>query len=329
MSKTVATLPSSSSAADWTDEERAVIEAAGLVFTHVYGERKGEKELAPRAVIARFQHTCARTGLDPLARQIYCIARFGSDGLEWSTQTGIDGFRVVAERSKQYAGQAPAEWLTEKGEWVEVFIKQLHGDHPLASRVKVYRHDWDKDKPAVGIATWDEYAQTKRNGDLTAMWAQRGPGQLAKCAEALAMRKAFPQDLSGVYTDDELRPSAPEAAEPSEDWGALINAADSEEALALVGERIAESGQGTDKIRAAYRARAAVLAAEANTEDAEVVEETPAEGARPAEPESSVGSESAPTEHIVPSAGMTEAEYEAAASAEFDAAVAAGEVPGE
>ena len=321
MSKAVAALPASSSAADWTDEERAVIEAAGLVFTHTYGERRGEKELAPRAVIARFQHTSARTGLDPLARQIYCIGRASSDGIEWSIQTGIDGFRVVAERSKQYAGQAPAEWLTESGDWVEVFVKQLHGNHPLAARVKVYRHDWDKDKPAVGIATWDEYAQTKRNGDLTSMWAQRGPGQLAKCAEALAMRKAFPQDLSGVYTDDELRPNAPEAAEPSEDWEALIAAADSEEALALVGERIAESGQGTDKIRAAYRARAAVLATEANTVDAEIVAdtETPAGGAAPAD---------AP--HVTPPAGpITEEDYEAAAAAEFDAAVAAGEVSGD
>lgn len=318
MSKAVATLPTSSSAADWTDEERAVIEAAGLVFTHAYGERKGEKELAPRAVIARFQHTCARTGLDPLARQIYCIARFGSDGLEWSTQTGIDGFRVVAERSKQYAGQAPAEWLTDAGEWVDVFVKKLHGEHPLAARIKVYRHDWDDDKPAVGIATWDEYAQTKRNGDLTAMWAQRGPGQLAKCAEALAMRKAFPQDLSGVYTDDELRPVSPEPAEQSEDWEALIAAADSPEALALIGERIAESGQGTDKIRAAYRARSAVLATEQNTVDAEVVEDTqtPAEDATPSEPPLAASS----------AGPNTDADYEATAAAEFDAAVDRGEV---
>jgi phage recombination protein Bet len=318
MSQAIAALPASSSSADWTDEERAVIEAAGLVFTHAYGERKGDRELAPRAVIARFQHTCARTGLDPLARQIYCIGRFGSDGLEWSIQTGIDGFRVVAERSKQYAGQAPAEWLTESGEWVDVFVKKLHGEHPLAARVKVYRHDWDKDKPAVGIATWDEYAQTKRNGDLTAMWAQRGPGQLAKCAEALAMRKAFPQDLSGVYTDDELRPTTQDAPEMSENWESLIAAADSEEALALVGERIAESGQGTDKIRAAYRARSAMLLAAANTEDAEiVVDETPVE----------VEADTA-TSPTSPSTGPTAEEYEAAASAEYDAAVARGEVAG-
>lgn len=208
-----ALLPTTSDRNAWTEDEAAAVEAAGLVFTFGYGENKGKQILAPRPIVAKFLHACERTGLDPLARQIYCIGRFGSDGLEWSIQTAIDGFRVIAERSRQYAGQDPAEWLTESGEWVPAFVKKLHGDHPLAARVSVYRHDWDR--PMVGIATWDEYAQTKRNGDLTAMWAQRGPGQLAKCAEALAMRKAFPQDLSGIYTDDEMDSATPsEGDEP-------------------------------------------------------------------------------------------------------------------
>jgi phage recombination protein Bet len=200
--KITSALPVTSDRAAWTEDEAAVIEAAGLVFTHGYGERKGQKVLAPRPIVARFLHTCERTGLDPLAKQIYCIGRFGSDGLEWSIQTGIDGFRVVAERSGQYAGQDEPEWLTADGQWVQAFVKGIHGDHPLAARIRVYRHDWDR--PMTGIATWDEYAQRKRNGELTAMWEQRGPGQLAKCAEALALRKAFPQDLSGVYTDEEM-----------------------------------------------------------------------------------------------------------------------------
>lgn len=198
-----ALMPTSTDRNDWTDEEAASVEAAGLVFVHQYGDRKGEKVLAPRPVIAKFMHIAEKTGLDPMARQIYCIGRFGQDGLEWSVQTGIDGFRVIAERSRQYAGQDEPEWLTASGEWVPAFVKALHGDHPLAARVKVYRHDWDR--PMVGIATWDEYAQTTRKGELTAMWKQRGPGQLAKCAEALALRKAFPQDLSGLYTDDEMQ----------------------------------------------------------------------------------------------------------------------------
>lgn len=216
-------LPTSSDRAAWSEDEKAVIEAAGLVFVYPgYHANSGEKVLAPRPIVARFLHTVQRTGLDPLARQIYCIPRLGKDGIEWSTQTAIDGFRVIAERSQKYAGQDAAEWLTEDGKWVPVWIKAVHGSkgpdgkvaadaHPLAARVQIYRHDWREDKPAVGIATWDEYAQTKSNGQLTQMWANRGPGQLAKCAEALALRKAFPQDLSGIYTSDEITNGATSA----------------------------------------------------------------------------------------------------------------------
>lgn len=266
----VIALPRSTDAAEWTAEEKAVVEASGLVFKHSYGERRGQVEFAPRAVIAKFKHTCDRTGLDPLARQIYCIGRFSQGVVEWSIQTAIDGFRVIAERSKKYAGQDAAEWLTEAGDWVPVFVKSVHGDHPLAARVSVYRHDWKDDKPAVGIATWDEYAQTKRDGSLTAMWEQRGPGQLAKCAEALAMRKAFPQDLSGLFTDDEMQGQhAPVEVEPSgTDWSAEIDTAATVEALADVAARLKESGEGTDTLRAQWAARLGVIEREAEIEDA-------------------------------------------------------------
>lgn len=209
---TAVQLPESSDRNTWTEDDAARVEAAGLVFTHTYGPQQGQKVLAPRAVVEKFFHTVQRTGLDPLARQIYCIGRAGRDGVEWSIQTAIDGFRVVAQRSGKYAGQEPAQWLTKDGEWVDAFVKALHGDHPLAARVTVRRHDWEI--PLTAVATWDEYVQTKSNGDLTAMWKQRGPGQLAKCAEALALRKAFPQDLSGVYTDEEM-----DAAAAREDSG--------------------------------------------------------------------------------------------------------------
>lgn len=213
-------LPAGGYGDDWSDDEKAAVEAAGLVFVHSYGDKAGLKVLAPRPIVAQFLHLAAKSGLDPLARQLYCIGRFGQNGLEWSIQTGIDGFRLIAERSQKYAGQDGAEWFAADHGWVDVFIPAIHGEHPLAARVRVYRHDWDR--PAIGIAVWDEYAQTKRNGQLTAMWEQRGPGQLAKCAEALALRKAFPQDLSGLYTAEEMgnAVSALEQVEPDVPEGA-------------------------------------------------------------------------------------------------------------
>ena len=59
-------------------------------------------------------------------------------------------------------------------------------------------------EPFTAVALFDEYKQTKRDGNLTQMWAQRPAGQIAKCAEALAWRMAFPQDLSNLYADDEM-----------------------------------------------------------------------------------------------------------------------------
>jgi len=196
-------LPASGDRNMWTDQQANLIEAMGLVHT----DDNGNRTLAPRPIVEAFLYTCQRTGLDPLARQVYCIARWDSQAgqLKWTTQTSIDGFRVIAERHGKYAGQGDVEWLTEDGRWVDVFLPGHpgFGQHPLAARATIYRHDFVK--PLRAVAEWGAYVQTKRNGDPVRMWAQMGPGQLAKCAEALGLRKAFPQDLSGLYTADEMQ----------------------------------------------------------------------------------------------------------------------------
>lgn len=255
MSAEITQLPSNGDTATWSDSEKAIVEAAGLVFTHTYGDRQGQREPAPRPVVEQFLSLARRSGLDPLARQIYCIGRLSRGRVEWSIQTGIDGFRLVAEKSQKYAGQDPAEWLTASGEWVEAFVPSLHGPNPLAARVKVYRSDWPR--PAVGIAEWGAYAQTKANGELNSMWEKQGAGQLAKCAEALAMRKAFPQDLSGLYTTDEFDGRAVIDAGPvsGRDWIAEISAATTHEAIEDLVDSADDAGELTDRVRTAALAR--------------------------------------------------------------------------
>jgi hypothetical protein len=94
----------------------------------------------------------------------------------------------------------------------------LKKEHPAAAKVTVLRGEGRF--PAVAL--WDEYVALKRDGSVTQMWANKGALMLAKCAEALALRKAFPQDLSGIYTSDEMaqadnrQPPTPRAVRPVE-----------------------------------------------------------------------------------------------------------------
>jgi phage recombination protein Bet len=139
-----------------------------------------------------FLHQARRTGLDPLARQIYFIKRGG----KMSIQLSIDGFRLIAERSGKYAGQAGPHWAGEDGQWRDVWTDKKP---PVVARVGVMRSDF-KDV-TWGVARWDAYAQQ------TPIWAKMGAEMLAKCAEALALRKAFPQELSGLYETTEMQQS--------------------------------------------------------------------------------------------------------------------------
>lgn len=148
-----------------------------------------------------FVAVCNRLRLDPFARQIYAVKRYDSSLKRevMQAQVSIDGMRLTAERTGVYAGQAAPQWCGYDGVWLDVWLAD---EPPAAARVAVLRRDFAQ--PIVGIALFREYAQYKQGGELTKFWATMPANQLAKCAESLALRKAFPNELSGVYTADEL-----------------------------------------------------------------------------------------------------------------------------
>lgn len=170
-------------------------------------------QIAPGATddqLALFLEVCRGVGLNPFMRQIYAVFRNastkGKDG-EWDTekrmtiQTGIDGYRLLAARTGQLAGIDDAIYDTEDA------------DHPNKATVTVYRFIAGQRVAFTATARWNEYVQTKDeyvNGKKTGnkvpteMWAKMPYLMLAKCAEALALRKAFPAELSGVYTHEEM-----------------------------------------------------------------------------------------------------------------------------
>lgn len=151
-----------------------------------------------------FFHQAQRSGLDPFARQIYMIGRYDSRSrsTRYTIQTSIDGFRLIAARVAERMGvplsiSAPLLASPQDGTWHEVLPA---GQVPLAAKVTVKLGDGRFD----AVARMDEYCQTNREGRPTAMWAKMPTTMIGKCAESLALRKACPLDLSGLYTDAEM-----------------------------------------------------------------------------------------------------------------------------
>ena len=139
--------------------------------------------------LAAFIEQCKRTQLDPLSRQIYAIKR----GNKTTVTVAIDGFRLIAERTGDYQGQSGPYWCGPDGDWRDVWLSKTP---PTAAKIGVWRDRFRE--PCWGVARFDAYS-TGGN-----MWQKMGDVMLAKCAEALALRKAFPQELSGLYTEDEM-----------------------------------------------------------------------------------------------------------------------------
>lgn len=161
-----------------------------------------------------FLATARRTGLDPFSRQIYMIERrFKDKQGNWQKkmeiQVSIDGLRVIAERTGVYQGQDGPYWCGTDGKWTDVWLLPTP---PLACKIGALKAGFQM--PLWSVAKWTSYAQTYSDGNPTAMWKKMPDLMLAKCAEALALRRAFPNDMSGLYTGDEMAQAAIAEAEP-------------------------------------------------------------------------------------------------------------------
>lgn len=161
--------------------------------------------------LALFGQVCKRTGLDPFIGQIYAISRntYNPETKQkepkMTIQVSIDGLRLAADRSGQYSG-SETYWCGADGQWVDVWLSPAP---PAAAKTLVYKRGCDR--PFVGVAKFESYKQDF-NGKLSGQWAKMPEVMIAKCSEALALRKGFPAELAGI---DEVTPdnSSPPTAD--------------------------------------------------------------------------------------------------------------------
>ena len=159
----------------WTPEQTALISST----------------IAPNCTadeLKLFAYACQRTGLDPFSRQIYAIKRSN----KLTIMSSIDGLRSIAERTGQLDGSS-TEWCGDDGIWSDVW---LGNKPPAAAKTTIWRKG--STHPFVGTALYRDYNAGQ------GMWNKMPAAMIAKCSEALALRKSFPHNLSGLYSVDEM-----------------------------------------------------------------------------------------------------------------------------
>lgn len=206
----------------WTAPQRAAFAAISL-------------DQVPTPHLIAFFHICKSTGLDPFRREIYLIGRQTGRGAnkttKYTAQTGIDGFRHTAQRTGRYIRTIGPFWTDgETTESVEVapgvhvkrsvwFDTWGRDTPPVAARVIVEYYDSTGEKTSKDVTAhyaefvpleevWEDTPNGRRaTGQKKpgAMWAKMGAHMIGKCCEALALRQAFPRELAGVYSHEEMQ----------------------------------------------------------------------------------------------------------------------------
>lgn len=180
------------------------------------GLNKEQKELIKSTIakkasdteLAMFFEICKMTGLNPFTKQIYLMPFWDDEAKKYShaVVTGIDGLRSLAMDTGEYDGQSEPIWIDKDGREYRVWTLN---ENPYACKISVYKKGVKN--PTVGIAYFDMYAKTKQDKNTgkyfyTGFWSKpsKAAHMIAKCAEALALRKAFPAKLSGIHIEEEF-----------------------------------------------------------------------------------------------------------------------------
>lgn len=167
-----------------------------------------------------FIEICRQTQLNPIKKQIYCIVynKDKSEKRQMTIITAIDGYRAIANRSGHYrpAGDDDMVWITDDAKVSSINPQGIIEARYTARKWHPMSNSWME---CIGKVFWEEYAPVEEEWaysdekgkrvptgkkKLTDKWAGMPRNQIMKCAEAAALRRGWPEDLSGIYVEEEM-----------------------------------------------------------------------------------------------------------------------------
>lgn len=156
---------------------------------------------------------CRARGLDPMKKPVHIVPMWLDGGMRDVVLPGITSYRIDAARTGEYDGKSEPEFgpdttrtfkgkVKRSGSWEDVSETVTF---PAWCKITVMR----RGKAFHAKEYWlENYATQGKSEVPNSMWAKRPYGQLAKCAEAQALRMAFPEEVGGQNTAEEMEGKA-------------------------------------------------------------------------------------------------------------------------
>lgn len=177
----------------------------------------GDKERVTMQEVVMFINLCKYAGLNPWLKEAYCI-KYGNEPA--TMVVGKEAFMKRAEKTPGFDGVEAGIIVMSGNEVVyRTGTLKLPGEELVGGYAEVYRKD--RSHTYRIEVSFDEYAGRKKDGSLNSQWSKKPATMIRKVALVQALREAFPESFSGMYSEEEgggseasfLAPPAPAEAD--------------------------------------------------------------------------------------------------------------------
>ncbi len=178
----------SASSRSLTTEDLQTLEKAGVIPAN-----------SDPAQVAVFARVCKEKTLSPFTKQVHLTRYNTKDGAKYTIIVGIDGYRSIASRTGLHAGTEDAKFdLMPDSSFKTAAQLSSEKRLPVSATVTAWKIVANQRVPFTHTAVFAEFSTGLQK------WATMPIQMIAKCAEAFALRKGWPDELAGLHIDEEI-----------------------------------------------------------------------------------------------------------------------------